>query len=171
MKKTLHFVLLLLVPILSAAQDKNLIIQQATIVANATKTLDSPTIIKYTHASAIKLAGGTDAMLKFLTSTMGSMTEQGVQIDSVKLGQPGNFFKAGNEIHCLLPQELIMKYGSDKKIITKGYLLAISSDNGLKWTFLNLSEQLNNQTITKLLPNFNQEMVLPTDSKMEVVEQ
>lgn len=110
-------------------------------------------------------------MLKLLTSTMGSMNEQGIQIDSVKLGQPGNFFKAGNEIHCLLPQELIMKYGSDKKIITKGYLLAISSDNGLKWTFLNLSEQLNNQTITKLLPNFNQEMVLPTDSKMEVVEQ
>jgi hypothetical protein len=170
MKRTLYFGLLIVFPFLSIAQDKNLIKQQAAIVANATKTQDFPTIVKYTHSSLIKMVGGTDAMLKLLTSSMNSIAEGGIEIDSVTLGEPGNFFKAGDEIHCLLPQKLIMKFGSDKKIITKGYLLAISNDNGSNWTFLNLSEELNNQNITTLLPNFNQELKLPTDSKMEVVE-
>src|SRR5690606_21538605 len=114
------------------------------------------------------MAGGSDALMKVLTATMKTVADQGIQIDSVIFGTAGNIFKAGDEIHCLLPQETIMKFGSDKHIISKGYLLAVSNDNGLNWTFLNLTSGLTNETITKLLPNFNQELKLPTDSKTEI---
>lgn len=169
MKNSLYLFLLIL-PLLSIAQDKNVIKQQALIVAKATKMQDYATVIKYTHPALIKMVGGNDAMMKLLTTTMKTVAEQGIQIDSVSLGQPGNFFKAGEEIHCLVPQDVIMKFGNDKKIIAKGYLIAISNDKGFNWSFLNLTEELNNETIIKLLPNFNQELKLPTDSKMEVVD-
>ena len=164
------YLLFLITPLLSIAQDKNVIKEQALIVAKATKTQDYATVVKYTHPSLIKMVGGNDAMMKLLTSTMKTVAEQGISIDSVSLDQPGEFFNAGDEIHCLLPQKVYMKYGTDKKIVGTGYMLAISSDKGLNWSFLNLTEGLNNQTITQLLPNFNQQLKIPTDSKMEVLD-
>ncbi|MFD2162304.1 hypothetical protein ACFSJU_07855 [Paradesertivirga mongoliensis] len=170
MKHSIYFLLFLIAPFVSIAQEKNIIKQQATIVAKATKAQDYATVIKYTHPSLIKMVGGNDAMMKLLTTTMKTVAEQGITIDSVSLGQPGDIFKAGNELHCLLPQDVIMRFGADKKIVAKGYLIAISKDDGINWSFLNLTEELNNQTITTLLPNFNQNLKLPTDSKMEVLD-
>ncbi|MEJ6979680.1 hypothetical protein WG906_04415 [Pedobacter sp. P351] len=170
MKQPLYLLLFLIIPFLSFAQDKNQIMQQALLVAKATKDKDYATVVKYTHPSLIQMIGGNDAMMKLLATTMKTIAEQGISIDSVSLDPPGSNFKAGDEIHCLLPQTVIMKFKTDKKIIAKGYLLAISKDNGLNWSFLNLTEELNNQTITKLLPNFNQALKLPTDSKMEVID-
>jgi hypothetical protein len=42
--------------------------------------------------------------------------------------------QAGEEIHCLLPQTVIMKYG-DKRMKSEGHLLCISQDKGQNWFF------------------------------------
>lgn len=159
----------LFISITSYSQDKSRIKQQALLVAAATKAQDYATVLKYTHPSLIKMVGGNDAMMKLLTTTMKDVEAQGIVIDSVILAEPGEFYKSAMEIHCLMPQKVYMKFGTGK-MVANGYLLAISNDKGINWTFLNLTEGLNNQTITQLLPDFNQDLKLPTDSKLEILE-
>ena len=164
MKRSIYFLLFLFIPFLSVAQDKNVIKQQALIVAKATVTQDYATIIKYTHPSLIKMMGGSEAMFKLISSSMNKMSKQGIMIDSVVIGTPEEIFKAGSELHCLVPEGLLMTVPNGK-LLSKSHLLAISGDNGLNWTFINVSSQINNKTITQLLPNFNQNLRLPEDTK------
>jgi hypothetical protein len=164
MKQVIYLLIFLIIPFFSIAQDKNVIKQQALIVAAATKVLDYNTIIKYTHSSLINMMGGRDAMFKTIENSMGKMSAQGISIDSAAIGNPETIYIAGEELHCLVPQTIIMTVPNGK-LVSNSYLLAISQDKGMNWTFINVSSQLNNKTITRLLPNFNQELKIPEDTK------
>ena len=164
MKNPIYLLLFLALPFISVAQEKEIIRQQALLVAKATKALDFPTIIKYTHPALIKVVGGPDAMLIMIKKGMEALAIQGLSIDSVAIGTPEDIFKAGKELHCLVPEAIVMTV-PDGKLISKTYLLAISGDNGTNWTFIEISDQINNKTITQLLPNFNQDLRIPENTK------
>jgi hypothetical protein len=164
MKNYYLSLLFLFVNLYSFGQDKAVIKQQANIVAQATIKNDYATIIKYSHPSLIKMMGGRDKMLNVIKDAMEGMSSKGISIDSVWIGTPQKLFIAGKELHCLVPQQLSMKV-PDGKLVSNSFLLAISIDKGANWTFLSLSNGINNKTITQLLPNFNQQLKIPEDSK------
>ncbi len=164
MNRFLFTICFLIISVTVVAQSKETIRKQALIIGEATKDQNFSTVVKYTHPSVIKMMGGREAALKTIKAGTSKLAEQGISFESVAIGTPGQIFTAGNELHCLVSQTIIMNVPTGK-LVSESYLLAVTKDDGLNWTFINISEQLNNSTITKLLPNFNQRLKLPVSTK------
>jgi hypothetical protein len=87
------------------------------------------------------------------------MKAQGFAFEKISIGSPGKFYKAGTEIHCLIPETLVMKT-SKGRMAAKSNLLAISKDGGKNWSFLDLNQSTINSVKT-LFPNFNNNLIIP----------
>ena len=133
--------------------------KQANIVAKAMVNGDYVTVVAYMHPKVLQSAGGKQKMLQMMTAGMQQMKAQGVSFQSATMGEPGKFYKAGTEIHCLIPDNIRMKT-PNSSIVTHSNLLAISQDGGKNWTFLDLNRGTI-ASIPKLFPNFNKELKIP----------
>jgi hypothetical protein len=133
--------------------------KQAEETAQATVEGKYEDIIKYTHPNLLSMVGGRDAMLNLIKSSMEDVKNQGVSIESVTMGEPGSTVQAGDELHCILPQTLIMKIGN-KRMRSDGNLLCISQDKGKNWFFLDMSG-IDASTIKTILPNYNFDLKFP----------
>jgi hypothetical protein len=142
--------------------------EQADETAKATVDGNYENIIQYTHPNLLKMMGGREALLNILETAMEEVKKQGITIESVKLGEPGASVQAGEEIHCLLPQTVIMKYG-DKRMKSEGHLLCISQDKGLNWFFLDMSG-VDMSNIKSILPNYNFDLKLPEKKAPEFID-
>ena len=145
------------------AQDTSLVKKQANELAQAAIRGDFLKAIHYTYPKMVQLAGGKEKMLKVAKAGMKSMKKKGMEIDFASIGTPGKFYKAGKQIHCLVPETIRLKLSKGHAIST-GFLLAISNDGGKTWTFIDLN-QFTNESIVDILPNFNQNLKIPKSSK------
>lgn len=145
------------------AQDTSLVKKQANELAQAAIRGDFLKAIHFTYPKMVQLAGGEEKMLKVAKAGMRSMKKKGMQLDYASIGTPGKFYKAGNQIHCLVPETMRLKL-SKGHVVSTGYLLAISNDGGKTWTFIDLN-QFTNENIVDILPNFNQNLKIPKTSK------
>jgi len=87
------------------------------------------------------------------------MKTAGISFESITVGTPGKFYKAGKETHCLLPETIIMASPKGRMAMHSN-LLAVSGDGGKSWSFLDM----NNSTADKvqqLIPNFNPALKIP----------
>jgi hypothetical protein len=159
MKQSIKLLVLLLLPAAVYAQDPEVVRKQATIVADAVVKGDFETVLNYTYPKALELGGGKRKMLQMMNKGMQQMKTQDISIDSVTLGTPGKFYKAGTEIHCLIPEYLTMKFGTSSMKGTSN-LLAISADKGKTWKFLDLNKNTI-ALVPKMFPNFNKDLKLP----------
>lgn len=152
--------LLLAVSVASYGQtDFKKLKEQAEETAKATVEGKYEDIIKYTHPNLLSMMGGRDAMLNLLKTSMEEVGKQGISIESVTMGEPGSTVQAGDEIHCIMPQTLIMKFG-DKRMRSDGNLLCISQDKGKNWFFLDMSG-IDMSNIKTILPNYNFDLKFP----------
>jgi hypothetical protein len=159
MKSSVVFLLLLWSVASLGQADLKKLKEQAEETAQATVEGKYEDIIKYTHPNLLKMMGGRDAMLDLIQSAMEEVKKQGVSIESVTMGEPGATVQAGDEIHCILPQTLIMKVG-DKRMRSDGNLLCISQDNGKNWFFLDMGG-VDASSIKTILPNYNADLKFP----------
>jgi len=159
MKQSIKLLVLLLLPAAVYAQDPEVVKKQATVVADALVHNDYATVINHTYPKALQLGGGKAKMLQMMTTGMQQMTAQGVSFESATIGTPGKFYKAGTEIHCLVPEYISMKVGGTTMKVNSN-LLAVSSDKGKNWSFLDLNKNTI-AMVPKLFPNFNKDLKLP----------
>ncbi|RYU91229.1 hypothetical protein EWM62_04625 [Mucilaginibacter terrigena] len=159
MKLIIKITLLLILPVALFAQDPATVKRQANVVAKALLNSDFKTVIANTYPRAVTLGGGKDKMLKMMTAGINQMKAQGFLFEKVTIGSPGKFYKAGNEIHCLIPENLIMKTSQGRFSATSN-LLAVSQDGGKNWSFLDLN-QGTMASIKTLFPNFNNNLIIP----------
>jgi hypothetical protein len=159
MKLYFKLVLLLLLPAAVFGQSTVTLKKQADIVAKAIVNGDYVTVVEYTHPKVIQSAGGKQKMLQMLNAGKEQMKAQGISIQSAAVGEPGKFYKAGTEIHCLIPDNIRIKT-PNASIATHSNLLAISQDGGKNWTFLDLNKNTIS-SIPKLFPNFNKDLKIP----------
>jgi hypothetical protein len=129
MKQLLIILTILTFSLRLLGQDTAIVRQQANLIAKATIEGDSKTVIAYTYPKLVSMAGGKNVMASIADSAMKQLHNRGITIESVTIGSPGAFYKAGNEIHCLVPEKLVLKV-SVGRAISKSYLLAISDDEG-----------------------------------------
>jgi hypothetical protein len=158
-RNLLRLLLILLMPLASRAQDTAMVKNQANMVAKATIAGDYKTLVNNTYYKAVQMAGGKEKMIALVTESIKQMKTQGITFESAKVDAPNKFYKAGNEIHCLLPESIIMQLPS-ARIVSHSSMLGISSDGGKTWSFLDL----NNASVVHLkqiLPNFNPELQIP----------
>ncbi|MEL6675244.1 MAG: hypothetical protein AAFR61_23750 [Bacteroidota bacterium] len=161
---------LVLIPGWLKAQDEaSLIRESAEKIAQATLDLDFSQIVTFTYPGLVELMGGKDQMITLMESSLGGMKEQGFVIESVEIGQPSKRVKAGEEIHCLVPQKLAMTF-SGGTIITESDMIGISQDQGKSWTFLGTSNMTTEQLLA-ILPEYNvDELGLPQSKEPQVIE-
>ncbi|MBK0378622.1 hypothetical protein [Mucilaginibacter segetis] len=154
-------------PFFSRAQDTLLVKMQANRLAEATFKGDYNTVIDLTYPKLIELSGGRGALQKLITEKMAGLKKQGIVEFNGSVGSPGKFFRAGDQLHCLIPEMIILKSVTGH-YVAHSYLLGISSDNGKSWTFLDVGNMPDN-VLHRLLPNFNKELIIPESSKPEFI--
>ena len=151
------------------AQDLNSTIQiQARKMVDALVNGNFNYMVSKTHPDIVSVIGGKEKMLGVLQKQMDVFLKQEVSFESIEIGQPSEIFQATDELHCLIPQKIVMKI-SGGTITTNGYLLGISQDQGQNWYFLDTA-QLNNENVERMIPNYNQKLRIPDKVQPEFVK-
>ena len=145
------------------AQDTVFLKKQARRFAIATFNGDHQTIIALTYPELVKLSGGPEQMQKLITEKIESLKKQGVMKFDGSIGSPSPFYKAGDQIHCLLPETLVLKTFNGR-YVGRSYLLAVTKDKGKNWTFLDVGN-MPADVLHRLLPTYNDELIIPASGK------
>lgn len=99
---------------------------------------DYAAIADFTYPKVVEMMGGKENMIKTTEQTMEKMASQGFVFESISFEDPSNFFKKNGDMQCVITQVLVMNTPNGK-VENKTALLAISSDNGDNWVFLDTS--------------------------------
>lgn len=169
MKRIILSISVLLVPIVSFCQtEKQLTIKtQAELMVNAFIKEDYDVLLDYTYPKIFEIAGGREIMKELVVQMLGEMKAQGMTVDSAKVGEPGEIYTAGNELHAVIPQFIYMSL-PDGKLSSESSLLAISMDNGANWYFLDV-KQLTPELKALFFPDFNNALIVPEPKEPVIV--
>ena len=159
MRKPLIIFLTLLSSISYAQIDSDVLLKQANAAANAAIEGDWETLMQHTYPTIVEQIGGEELFLQMLESGMQDMETSGVRFLDVEFGKPGEPHNAEKEIHCLIPQTLLMKVEAGK-LKVESHLLAISRDGGENWFFIDTA-LMSMESIKGILPNFNNDLKIP----------
>jgi hypothetical protein len=150
----------------SAAEGYPNLMVQAKQLEDALSRKDYGKVIDLTYPKVIEVAGGRDKMLTETTREVQSMEAEGVTIISSSYGSPKQFVTDASGIYALIPVVSKVK-ATDGVFQTEGCLIAVSTDGGQNWTFVDASGK--DQTeLKKVLPNI-EKFNLPPDKPPEKV--
>ncbi len=115
--------------------------------------------VKYTHPKVIEMMGGELGMIQVLESSSTEMETSGSKFLNVTYGEPSATITSGNELQCTVPQttEIQVEEGI---MVSKSTLIAVSTDNGKSWRFMDTSGQ-DIQTLKQSIPNLSEQLVIP----------
>lgn len=133
--------------------------EQAEIMAKFLLEKDFSSFTKYTYPKIVEMLGGKQKMVDILNKNSKEMLSQGTDFNNVTIGEPSRIFTNGKELQCTIPQTIEMKVPNGR-LITNSTLIAISTDNGKNWYFVDTSGK-NIQTMKKTLPNLSEDLVIP----------
>lgn len=136
-------------------------------MATSIMNKDYAALIQYTYPKIIELMGGEENLISTVSQGMRTMEEGGIKFSEIRIGTPGKIFKAGEELHCLVPQKITLT-NHEGKVKASSYLLAISTNKGESWYFLDTA-QLNEQNATEIFPDFNGNLKIPAKVAPEFV--
>lgn len=134
------------------------LIKQANQLAKATEKKNIKTIVGFTYPKIIELAGGIKELTNLIKS---NYQNSDFEIMEVKNGTAGKMYQAGDEIHCLIPQNIVMKTKGGTAFKT-GYMLAVSKDKGQNWYFIDANNLVDINKRKKILPKYNPDLKIPT---------
>ncbi|WP_454801915.1 hypothetical protein [Mucilaginibacter phyllosphaerae] len=159
----LYILILLIAPSATVAQNAALVKKQAQRYATASFNGDYKTVIDLTYHKLVTLSGGREEMQKLITERIESLQKQGIIKFDGSVDAPGKFYKAGTHIHCLVPETVILKMFNGH-YISRTYLLAISTDQGKSWSFMDVGN-MPKDVLYKLLPDYNEDLIIPSSGK------
>ncbi len=113
----------------------------------------------YTHPKIIEMMGGEDKMVEIMNTGLQKMKSNNVEISSVTFEEPNELFVVGNELQCTVPQILTMKVPGGI-LVTKSTLIALSSNNGRNWYFIDTSGR-SIEEMKEKFPNLSEQLVCP----------
>ncbi len=125
--------------------------------------------VEYVNPNIVSMAGGKESILSIMKDIKVTKKEQGYEVIQTTTKSVGDYYEAGEELHALVTQDQIVKIG-EAKFKTKAYLLAVSSDQGTTWTYVDL-EAYNQKSIKIFFPNFNDNLKIPGPSPAEMIEE
>ncbi len=162
MKTKIILFITLLIATNTFAQNDNLttkLLEQADDMGRKFVAKDYAGFLKYSHPKVVKSMGGEKKMIADTAKEMESLEKEGVTILSVKFGVPDKIIIVGDELQCTLPEMIEMQIVGGK-LTTTTTLIAISSDKGVSWYFLDTSGN-NLYSMKMLLPNLSDELNIP----------
>jgi len=141
------------------AEAEGNMISQAMIAVQAYAEKHVDLLLDYTYPQIIVMAGGRDALKARILEIDTLMMQQGLSVDSIRLGPPGEIFMAGDQLHAVISQTVFIS-DADSIMISKSWLLGISNDQGARWYFMDTA-QLSQELKSTFFPNFNEALFIP----------
>ena len=114
---------------------------------------------KYTNPKIVKMMGGVKNMKEVLIKTIASLKAQGMSFSNITFDEPSGITKSGNELQSTITQHIEIKLPQGR-LVSTSTLIAISTDNGINWTFIDTSNK-DIATLRKALPNLSSSIVIP----------
>ena len=114
---------------------------------------------KYAYPAMVELVGGETAMTKGIETSFLQINSKGGGIQDVIMGSPSPFIQQGSELQCTVPQTIIIKMPLGKMVATST-LIAVSTDGGNRWYFIDTSNN-DLSEIRQYLPSLSSSLVVP----------
>jgi len=108
------------------------------------------------HPKVTELAGGEEMMVKLSKESISMYKSLGYDIEKGEITGDIETVDSSEGIQALLPAAIIMSNG-DQKIESPMKLYALSSDGGLTWKFVDLS-QYSSSNIRDFVPEFSSDL-------------
>jgi hypothetical protein len=118
-------------------------------------------VASLTHADLVKMNGGEQFVIDDLKAERISSSAEGLLYNSAKVKQPLKIIQYNNELQAIIPVEYTMQL-VDKEYINKTYLLAVSSDEGVTYKYVNLM-QFDDVSLGEFISNLSPEIIIPAD--------
>lgn len=134
--------------------------QQASRMGIAFVGGDYTTFANYTYPLILKSMGGAVKMAAILTKSTKGMKAQGMIFSNITFDEPSKIVKSGKELQASIAQHTEIKL-SQGRLISTSTLIAVSTDNGINWTFIDTSNK-DMATLRKALPNLSPSISIPT---------
>ena len=161
--------LLLIGSILTAqAQNQSSVIKgQALHMAQALLKKDFTAFSKFVHPKLVEAAGGSGKLTERLDSANAMAKQFGAEIKRIHIGDPAKAIQYKNELQTTLPQttEMATAMGS---IVFETTLIALSSDGGKNWRFLDTS-LFSVKEIKKWVPELSPSLVIPAQKPPKII--
>lgn len=132
---------------------------QATAMGEAFLHADYKTFSLFTNPRIVEMMGGSENMIRVLVKTMRDMKSQGMIFSKISFDEPTKIIKAAAGLQSTILQHTEIKLNKGHVLATSA-LIAVSSDKGQHWTFIDTSNK-DLATIKKLLPELSYEIVIP----------
>lgn len=139
---------------------------QANQMGRLYKSGDYKGYVKYIHPVIIKAAGGETKMIELLNAQDTQIKNKGIVINGIVFNPPSEIIKIKNELQCTISQHTELKPAKGR-IITYTTLIAISTDNGKNWKFIDTSNK-DIAEVKKTFPNLSDKITLPPKQKPTV---
>lgn len=128
-----------------------------------------PEYIKYVHPKIVAMMGGKQKMVTVLKKTMKDMEEKGISFIEMNCGEPSPVISTKATLQCVVPQHIQLKTEGGK-LLTTGYLIAISSNNGKTWHFIDSSSKTLEE-LKETFPDLSSQIVIPERSQPEFIKE
>jgi len=151
-------------PVASAPSDNYpTLAPQAQEMSDAFARKDYQRYVDLTYPKVIEMAGGRDKMLASMTQQIKEMEAEGVVMLSSSSGAPTQFVRDSGSIYALLPMTIKAR-ARDGIFQSEGSTIAVSSDGGANWTFVDASGK-DHTELNAILPNVADRLNLPPEKK------
>jgi hypothetical protein len=133
--------------------------EQAAAMGQALVQGQYKTFAHYIYPGLVKMMGGEDKMAAQMETIVGGMKQKGMVFLSVKFDEPSAIVHSGVELECTVTQHTEIKV-PDGRAVATSTLIAISTDKGVHWGFVDTSNK-DMATIKQLLPELSPAIVIP----------
>src|SRR5262252_1873364 len=149
----------------AAENDPNLAVR-AKELGDALGRKDYEKVVDLTYSKVIEIGGGREKLLAAMTSELKSMQAEGVEIISSNPSSPTQFYHDGTGIFAVVPMTSKFK-ARDGTFQLEGSLIAISTDGGTNWTFVDATGKEQTE-LKKVLPNLDKLHLPPEKEPVKV---
>jgi hypothetical protein len=115
--------------------------------------------INYVHPKIVSMLGGKQKMIGYLKNTMAEMKRSGFTFDDMQIGEPSPIITTKTEWQSVVPQTIQLGTAQGK-LVTTGYLIAVSSNRGKTWYFIDTSNKTLDD-LKKTFPGLSSQIVIP----------
>lgn len=139
----------------------------AEAMVAATFNGDYAVAIDHTYDGVVKELGGREEAIRIAEASMRELKAKGFTLKSYVVSTPQGFSSAHGVMFTIVPTRLEMQ-APDAWIVTRSYLLGISSDAGESWRFVDGSGLDDAAFRERVLPKLPAGFTLPPSQKPEI---
>lgn len=144
----------------SADSQTERIRQAAKENSTALTTRNYDRLVELTFPKVVEMIGGRDKMIELLQRGTEDMKSHGSAILGADVAEPKEVITSGDKRFAIVPMTVRVQV-PEGTLRSKGFLLAISTDEGKTWTFID-GAGLTKEKLAQLFPDFPSQMFLPS---------